>query len=111
MATVRYPESGGAYRNARAKARANGDRISQERLAYAVGVTKRTIVRYENGETRPSPAVRDSIAEFLHVDPCKLPSAGDHPFAADRNGSKVIRSTPGSPRKSVASWIKKWRTR
>lgn len=81
MAAVRYPESGGAYRSARANARENGEPVTQERLAVEVGVASRTVIRYENGEFRPSPAIRDRIADFLGVDPDSLPAAGEDPFA------------------------------
>lgn len=89
MASTKYPESGGAYRNARAVAR---PRISQKSLAEEVGVDTRTIMRYEHGETRPSPAIRDQIAQVLGIDPAALPARGEDPFPAS---PKTIRSRGG----------------
>jgi transcriptional regulator with XRE-family HTH domain len=80
MGTVRYPESGGAYRRARREARVNGELVTQERLAEAVGIKRRFIIRVENGENRPRPALRDLIANALGVDPRTLPAAGEDPF-------------------------------
>lgn len=69
---VKYPESRDAYRKARTRA---NPRISQERLALAVGITRRHMIRIENGEHRPSPDLRDRIADVLGVDPETLPTA------------------------------------
>ena len=81
MAIVRYPESGGAYRRARRVARVNGERVTQRALAAAVGIGRRFVIRVENGENRPSPALRDRIADFLGADPNTLPAVGEDPFA------------------------------
>ena len=69
---VKYPESRVAYRKARMRA---VPRISQENLALAVGITRRHMIRIENGEHRPLPELRDRIAEVLGVDPETLPTA------------------------------------
>lgn len=75
---VKYPESRDAYRKARRKAQPS---ISQERLAGEVGITRRHMIRIENGEHRPAPALRDRIAEALGADPSSLPAAEvDRPF-------------------------------
>ncbi len=78
MATVKYPESGGAYREARASQK---ERVTQEALAAAVGVSPRTIMRIENGQTRPHASLRDRIAEKFGVDPSTLPASAD-PFVS-----------------------------
>jgi len=71
IAIAKYPDSRDAYRKARSKA---NPRISQERLALAVGITRRHMIRIENGEHRPSPELRDRIAEVLGADPSTLPA-------------------------------------
>jgi transcriptional regulator with XRE-family HTH domain len=68
---VKYPEVRDAYRNAR---EATDPRISQETLAEAVGITRRHMIRIENGEHRPNPELRDRIAAALDVDPSALPA-------------------------------------
>lgn len=68
---VKYPASRDAYRKARKRA---NPRISQERLALAVGITRRHMIRIENGEHRPSPELRDRIADVLGADPATLPA-------------------------------------
>ena len=75
---MKYPASRDAYRKARRNAK---PRISQERLAAAVGTSRRHMIRIENGEHRPSPELRDRIAEVLGADPSTLPAVEDgHPF-------------------------------
>jgi len=69
---VKYPDSRIAYRTARKQAE---PRISQERLALAVGITRRHMIRIENGEHRPAPDLRDRIAVVLGADPSTLPTA------------------------------------
>lgn len=66
MSTVKYPESGAAIKSARSQARPF---VSQERLADALGITRRHMIRLENGEHRPSVDIRDKIANVLGVDP------------------------------------------
>ena len=80
MAITKYPESRDAYRMARRKA---DPRISQERLALAVGITRRHMIRIENGEHRPSPDLRDRIAEVLGADPSTLPAVEAMPPFAE----------------------------
>lgn len=76
---MKYPESRDAYRRARRKA---NPRISQERLALAVGITRRHMIRIENGEHRPLPDLRDRIAAVLGADPLTLPAVDvEDPFA------------------------------
>lgn len=78
MDTVKYPEVRAAYRSAR---KSTDPRISQENLAELVGVTRRHMIRIENGDHRPTPALRDRIAIALAVDPSTLPAVEDvHPF-------------------------------
>ena len=91
MGTVRYPESGGAYRRARRAARVNGEPVTQKRLAEAVGIKRRFVIRVENGENRPRPALRDRIANALSVDPRTLPAAGEDPFVPS-----VVKTIPSS---------------
>lgn len=79
MTIAKYPESRDAYRRARWH---SSPRISQERLALAVGITRRHMIRIENGEHRPMPELRDRIAEVLGADPSTLPAAeAMSPFA------------------------------
>ena len=68
---IKYPEIREAYRRARAR---SNPRISQERLALAVGITRRHMIRIENGEHRPSPELRDRIADVLGADRSALPA-------------------------------------
>lgn len=68
---MKYPEVREAYRRARLTAR---PRISQERLADAVGITRRHMIRIENGDHRPTPTLRDRIAFALDVDASALPA-------------------------------------
>ena len=74
---ARYPESGVAYRAAR-----QGTGISQKRLAEQVGISRRHYIKFENGDHRPMPELRDRIASALNIDPSSLPAAGrEPPFA------------------------------
>ncbi len=73
--TPKYPEVREAYRKARG-ADLPVARISQKRLALEVGVGRRHIIRIENGENRPMPALRDRIAKALEVDASTLPARG-----------------------------------
>lgn len=68
---VKYPEVREAYRRARDRVR---PRISQERLAEAVGISRRHMIRIENGDHRPSPELRDRIAVALKIDASALPA-------------------------------------
>ena len=92
MAIKRYPESGGAYRRARRAARANGVPVTQAHLARAVGIGRRFVIRLENGENRPAPALRDRIADFLGVDPDTLPAAGEDPFTSSHTRTTIPSS-------------------
>jgi len=77
----KYPDVRDAYRTARL----SPDRkMAQETLAELTGTTRRHIIRIENGEHRPLPALRDRIAAALEVDPESLPAATPAPF---RNGA------------------------
>jgi transcriptional regulator with XRE-family HTH domain len=69
---AKYPEVRAAYRRAR------GNRISQENLAEAVGISRRHMIRIENGEHRPTPELRDRIAAALEIDASALPAV-EHP--------------------------------
>lgn len=94
MPDVRYPESGAAYKAARLNAATDGRRVSQERLAEAVGVDPRHYKRIERGENRPRADLRDRIATYLGVDPASLPAAGEDPFVSPETGSLTL-SSPG----------------
>lgn len=71
MADVRYPDSGRAIKTARKNARPP---ITQESLADTVGITRRHMIRLENGEHRPSVEIRNRIAEACRVAPESLPA-------------------------------------
>lgn len=78
---TKYPEVKEAYRAARND---TDPRISQENLAEIVGVTRRHMIRIENGDHRPTTALRDRIAVALGVDPSSLPAIEDvQPFRAE----------------------------
>lgn len=80
---AKYPEVRQAYRAARKR---RG--VSQEKLAEALGITRRHLIRIENGENRPQPDLRDRFADALGVDPSTLPSAADgRPFSGTRRGT------------------------
>lgn len=82
-ATPKYPEVSQAYRAAR-KQRG----VSQEKLAAAVGTSRRHIIRIENGENRPTSELRDRLAAALGVDSSTLPSAADgRPFSETTSGT------------------------
>lgn len=66
---MKYPEVRVAYRTARSKAK-----VSQEWLADQVGISRRHMIRIENGEHRPAPDLRDRIAEVLGSSPEALPA-------------------------------------
>lgn len=68
---VKYPEVRDAYKSHREAVR---PRMSQERLAEAVGISRRHMIRIENGEHRPSPELRDRIAAALEIDASALPA-------------------------------------
>lgn len=68
---AKYPEVREAYRRARETTR---PRLSQENLAEAVGITRRHMIRIENGEHRPTPELRDRIAAALDFDASALPA-------------------------------------
>lgn len=72
----KYPEVREAYRRAR---KARRPRISQENLAAAVGISRRHMIRIENGEHRPSPELRDRIAFALDAHPSALPAVEQPP--------------------------------
>lgn len=71
---VKYPEVRVAYRGARSKAR-----VSQEWLADQVGISRRHMIRIENGQHRPNPELRDKIAEALNASPDALPAVEQFP--------------------------------
>jgi transcriptional regulator with XRE-family HTH domain len=68
---TRYPEVAEAYKQARLSASPS---VNKSELARAVGVSRRHIIRIENGEHRPQPELRDKIAQVLGVDPTALPA-------------------------------------
>ncbi|HXJ62765.1 MAG TPA: helix-turn-helix transcriptional regulator [Actinomycetota bacterium] len=59
---------------ARARRRAG---VSQENLAAQVGITRRHMIRLENGEHLPSGELRDRIAGAVGVDVDEIQSADD----------------------------------
>lgn len=67
MATAlprRYAEVGARIRRARERSG-----ISQERFAPMIGITRRHLIRLENGEHHPSPDLRARIAEHTGEKP------------------------------------------
>lgn len=63
-ATVRSPRPRGAFPLQRARARLG---LSQEALAQALGVSVRTIVRWENQTSLPSRLARDRVERLAEV--------------------------------------------
>ncbi|MCX5055948.1 helix-turn-helix transcriptional regulator [Streptomyces sp. NBC_00452] len=55
---------------------------SQERLAHALGVDRRTVGRWETRETTPQPPLRPRLAELLHLDLDELDALVGQPQAA-----------------------------
>ena len=55
---------------------------SQEGLAHALGVDRRTIGRWEARETKPQPPLRPQLAELLHLDLDELDALVGQPQAA-----------------------------
>jgi transcriptional regulator with XRE-family HTH domain len=81
MNTTKYPDVRLAYRSAR---NATEPHLSQEVVADLAGVTRRHLIRIENGEHRPTTDLRDRIAAVLSVDPSSLPAVEDEqPFRAE----------------------------
>ncbi len=77
---MKYPEVRTAYRGARNEAsRRHGSILSQEWLAEQVGISRRHMIRIENGEHRPEPELRDKIAEALGASPDALPAVEQFP--------------------------------
>lgn len=58
FAARRYAEVGSRIRAAREKTG-----LSQERFAPVIGITRRHLIRLENGEHHPSPELRERLAE------------------------------------------------
>jgi len=67
--------------------------VSQERLAAQFGVTKRTIINYENGQTLPPVNLLPKIAKFFGVTIGELISEEEEfvALAEERGGSKGAR--------------------
>lgn len=55
---------------------------SQEGLAHALGVDRRTVGRWETRETTPQPPLRPQLAELLHLDLDELDALVGRPQAA-----------------------------
>ncbi|MBB6421954.1 helix-turn-helix transcriptional regulator [Streptomyces sp. AK010] len=55
---------------------------SQEGLAHALGVDRRTVGRWETRETTPQPPLRPRLAELLHLDLDELDALVGQPQAA-----------------------------
>jgi transcriptional regulator with XRE-family HTH domain len=51
--------------------------ISQELFAQQIGITRRHMIRLENGENLPSGGLRDRMADVLDVDRDEIRSADD----------------------------------
>ena len=67
--------------------------LSQERLSAELGVTKRTIINYENGQTLPSLDMLPKIAKLFDVKIESLISEEEEFVASayERGGSKSAR--------------------
>jgi len=67
--------------------------MSQERLATLLGVTKRTIINYENGQTLPPTALLPKIAKLFGVTIGTLITDEEEfvALANERGGSKSAR--------------------
>ena len=67
--------------------------ISQERLSALLGVTKRTIINYENGQTLPPIALLPKIAKLFNVTIGALITEEEEfvALANERGGSKGAR--------------------
>lgn len=88
MADIRYPDSGRAIKTARKNAKPP---ITQEGLADCVGITRRHMIRLENGEHRPSVELRDRIADVCKVDKSELPAEDEEgPLRADVSPEKLF---------------------
>ncbi|WP_158894293.1 helix-turn-helix domain-containing protein [Amycolatopsis anabasis] len=80
--------------------------FSQEALAEAVGVGRRTVVRWESGEAEPQPGVRRDVADTLEITLDELDdllddttaSAGRPPHRVGSSGSiDLAHGTPPPP--------------
>ncbi len=80
----------GPRRDLAARRRSRG--FTQEALAYAVGVDRSTVVRWEAGETEPQPWLRRKLMRSLAVSPDELESLLDR-----RTAASARRPSTGDP--------------
>ncbi|HEX7737719.1 MAG TPA: tetratricopeptide repeat protein [Ktedonobacteraceae bacterium] len=67
---------------------------TREELAREMGVAKKTILRWENGQTLPLPLLRARLGELLQVEPAEIwPVAG----GVVLRGGKITALSPGAP--------------
>lgn len=57
---------------------------SQEKVAAAAGMTRRHLIRLENGESLPGVEIRDRLAELFQCDPVEIEAYDDAPFRTRR---------------------------
>ncbi len=65
---------------------------TRENLAQEIGVTKKTILRWENGNTLPLPLFRTRLEELLQIDPAEIWPPGTDVFTPSGENVPETRS-------------------
>lgn len=72
---------------------------TQEDLAREMGVSRKTILRWENGNTIPLPLLRVKLGEILQIDPAEIWSVGVG--AGIQAGMQSSEALPASPAQAL----------
>ncbi|MEZ0159757.1 helix-turn-helix transcriptional regulator [Streptomyces griseorubens] len=67
---------------------------SQEELAHALGVDRRTVGRWEGRTTTPQPPLRPRLAELLHLDLDELDALGGTATSSPTGVGRAAASRP-----------------
>ncbi len=84
--------------------------MTQRELADTIGVSDKTISKWENGNSIPDTAILQSLCEALEVSvneliSCKRLQAGEYSSSAEVNMIKLLKENEKSNRASVVSTI------
>lgn len=81
--------------------------LTQEALGEKIGVTNKTVSRWENGNNLPDIEMLQILGNIFHVSADQLISGGEEALISPENGKKR-KGEPFSHDEKYAYWKRKW---